>query len=186
MGDGAGQGGIAPHHLAVLRRAVVGVLELTVGLLQEQMQLLVVLEGSLANEPAAQTIFLGHDKTGGRPPWAAGRPARTLTQAIRANQPCQRERTACRELFTKPSAPIHPPGPHTDVTAEPAVSDPSRSGRTIPALSAEQRCPRCGGSGQLRTGHGAYRSCLHCAGRGILDQGAILQGTPAARAAARA
>jgi len=31
-------------------------------------------------------------------------------------------------------------------------------------------CPRCGGSGQLRTGHGSYRSCLECAARGILNQ----------------
>ncbi|NBW62408.1 MAG: molecular chaperone DnaJ, partial [Synechococcaceae bacterium WB4_1_0192] len=31
-----------------------------------------------------------------------------------------------------------------------------------------QPCPRCGGSGQLRTGHGAYRTCLHCAGLGVL------------------
>jgi DnaJ-class molecular chaperone len=30
------------------------------------------------------------------------------------------------------------------------------------------RCPRCGGSGQLRTGHGGYRTCLDCAARGIL------------------
>jgi len=30
------------------------------------------------------------------------------------------------------------------------------------------RCPRCGGSGQLRTGHGGYRTCLECAARGIL------------------
>jgi hypothetical protein len=29
-------------------------------------------------------------------------------------------------------------------------------------------CPRCGGSGQLRTGHGAYRTCLECAARGII------------------
>jgi hypothetical protein len=112
--------------------------------------------------------------------------ARTLTQALEANQPCQRERTARGELFTKPSAPIHPLAPHTGGTAEPAVSDPSRSGRPSPALSSEQRCPRCGGSGQLRTGHGAYRSCLHCAGRGILDQGAMLQAIPAARAASKA
>ena len=91
---------------------------------------------------------------------------------------------AGRQLFTKPSAPIAPPGPHTDGTAEPAVSEPSRSGRPSSAERIEQRCPRCGGSGQLRTGHGAYRSCLHCAGRGLLNdlsaQVATLQGIPAA------
>ena len=31
-----------------------------------------------------------------------------------------------------------------------------------------RNCPRCGGSGQLRTGHGAYRSCLDCAARGTV------------------
>jgi hypothetical protein len=50
------------------------VLQLAVGVLQEQMQLLIVLDGGLANEAAAQGIFSGHDKPGGRPQCAADRP----------------------------------------------------------------------------------------------------------------
>jgi len=36
-----------------------------------------------------------------------------------------------------------------------------------------QACPRCGGSGQLRTGHGAYRTCLDCAGLGVIGVAAL-------------
>lgn len=31
-----------------------------------------------------------------------------------------------------------------------------------------QPCPRCGGSGHLRSERGTYRTCLHCAARGIV------------------
>jgi len=58
------------------------------------------------------------------------------------------------------------------------VSEPSFSARpasptsplsTQAAPTELMRCPRCGGSGQLRTGHGGYRTCLECAARGILN-----------------
>jgi hypothetical protein len=186
LGDGAGQGGVTLHHAAVLRRAVVGVLQLAVGLMQERLELLVVLVGSLANKAAAQAIVTGHGGLGVLAIGAAGPPARNLPRARGDGQPCQRERTGLAKLFTKPSAPNTHPGPHTDGTAEPAVSDPSRSGPT--ANTNQEACPRCGGSGQLRTGHGAYRTCLDCAGRGSIanDQVAMLQGRLPARAAVRA
>ena len=31
------------------------------------------------------------------------------------------------------------------------------------------RCQHCGGSGQLRTGAAAYKTCLPCAGSGLLQ-----------------
>jgi hypothetical protein len=124
---------------------------------------------------------------GGRARGAAGQPAGTLPQACGGDQPCQRERTGLAKLFTMPSAPIAHSGPHTDGNVNHSVSQPSRSGQT--ASTSQEACPRCGGSGQLRTGHGAYRTCLHCAGRGstisIGDQGAKLQGNLPARAMAR-
>lgn len=67
--------------------------------------------------------------------------------------------------------------PHTGRASPLAVSEPSTPARpaslTSPLSSAatptdQMRCPRCGGSGQLRTGHGGYRTCLDCAARGIL------------------
>lgn len=113
-------------------------------------------------------------------------PHGTLARARNHGQSCERDRTGFTELFTKPSARIPHPAPQTDGTAELSVSDSSRSGPS--ASSCPEACPRCGGSGQLRTGHGAYRTCLHCAGRGSMasDQGAMLQGRLPARAAARA
>lgn len=34
--------------------------------------------------------------------------------------------------------------------------------------AAAQPCPRCGGSGHLRSERGTYRTCLDCAARGIV------------------
>lgn len=180
LGDGTCQGGVALHHAAVLRRAVIGVLQLAVGLMEQALQLLIVLACSLANEAAAQAIVTGHGWLGGLAKGAAGPPGRTLPRARVAGQPCQRERTGSAEVFTKPSAPNPFLGPHTDRTVHSAVPVPSRSSLTD--RSQQDACPRCGGSGQLRTGHGAYRTCLDCAGRGS-TQGAMLQGRLPARAA---
>lgn len=183
MGDGARQGGVALHHAAVLRRAVIGVLQLAVGLMQQALELLIVLACSLANEAAAQAIVTGHGWLGGLAKGAAGPPGRTLPRARGVGQPCQRERTGSAEVFTKPSAPNSLPGPHTDRTVDSAVPAPSRSNRSSQADNSQpEACRRCGGSGQLRTGHGAYRTCLDCAGRGS-TQGAMLQGRLPARAA---
>jgi DnaJ-class molecular chaperone len=50
------------------------------------------------------------------------------------------------------------------MTAIPAHAPP-----TAPALvTAEQTCPRCGGSGILRMGDQQFRTCLDCLGQGQL------------------
>jgi len=46
---------------------------------------------------------------------------------------------------------------------------PVRSPLQIPeALSGPRRCPSCGGSGVLRLSARRFRTCLDCAGQGIL------------------
>ena len=46
---------------------------------------------------------------------------------------------------------------------------PVRSPLQIPgALSGPRRCPSCGGSGVLRLSAMRFRTCLDCAGQGVL------------------
>jgi DnaJ-class molecular chaperone len=66
---------------------------------------------------------------------------------------------------------------HTVGTIRTSVSDLSMplqpSIQACGDPSPPPACPRCGGSGQLRTGHGAYRTCLECAGRGWIGSGLL-------------
>lgn len=109
----------------------------------------------------------------------ADRLVETLTQAGCRGHGCQRDHTAHRQLFTKPSAEIGLERRTLASTSRPSVSDlnaaarqpaATSSGAAVPSGTSMHRCPHCGGSGQLRTGHGSYRSCLECAARGILSQ----------------
>jgi hypothetical protein len=62
--NGSRQGRVALHHASVFRRTVIGVLQLSVGLLQQILQLLIVFLSGRAHAAGGDVVVVAHGVAG--------------------------------------------------------------------------------------------------------------------------